>query len=535
MVLAASMAQTDAPDAGKTLTGKVIDALDQTGIADARVEVQGGKEAVQAETSTGPDGGFHIDLPSYGRYQVTTRKEGYSASLQENFVPIEYAEGKEAPAPVVLVLHRSSTIRGAVVSESDDRPLASFRVEPYRCIYLRGRREPIPEGWSRRATTKIGAGTFELAGLPPGEYFLEITSGSHPKAGESFADTNRMMWPAGDIDYAPGLSLSSGADLDVGKIKLRQSPLTGIDLEIASSACEDGRQYQVDINEITGRMSRVRASYRVSCPKAHLQLKLSPGKYQVSAVEQNQEEPKAAAISLEVTDRDAAVEILPQDRLSVAGRVALAETDNEEALQVVTKKLQIGLWSGIPGTTSEISVLPSSNSANVRPDGVFTATSYVTMRGGITEVETWGLPAGYYVKKLVYNGSDLPGRQFALNADALQHNLRIILSNQGASFHGQVRDQMNRPVSQSKILLVPWPADSGSGYPADVHEATADASGAFSFSGLRPEDCRVVAVRASARERLEQPGRLMSVLSEAKSINLQQGQNLSMDLTLAEQ
>jgi hypothetical protein len=263
-------------------------------------------------------------------------------------------------------------------------------------------------------------------------------------------------------------------------------------------------------------------------------LKLSPGKYQVTAIEEDRESPKAGVAIVEVAERDTQLELLPQSQQTVSGRVTLAETGNEDAFRTLAKKLQIRLWSGPADGPSEISVLPPARPASVEPGGAFTTSSYPTMSGGKTEVETWGLPAGYYVKEVVYNGARIPGRRFALNAAAPEHTLKVVLSDQGAAFRGQVRDQSDKPVAQSKVLLVPWPADPATGYPADVYEATTDASGTFSFTGLRPQDYRAIAVGYSGRTRLEEPGRLIGALSDAKSIALQQGQSATLDLTLTE-
>jgi hypothetical protein len=140
---------------------------------------------------------------------------------------------------------------------------------------------------------------------------------------------------------------------------------------------------------------------------------------------------------------------------------------------------------------------------------------------------------GFYIKELSYNGSTVASDVIRLSRSSMTQDLRVLLSAKSGTIMGNVGTDSGSAVGDARVLLVAWPARAVGQYPDGVRETTLDSDGRFRFEGLRPGIYRAVAVRAAARERLEEPGVLLAVLIEASNVEVGEAESKVLILSIA--
>lgn len=158
-------------DAGLPLSGSVLDgnrkpAPAYTLLVHRREGV--GRVMVVARSIVDPRGRFAVRVAK-GDYELVASANGWAPS------PRTHASA--GATDVELVLSSGAVLRGSVVDGADGKPIA----------YARVMREAGSTGGASTQPANIGTvtrpdGTFELAGVPPGRFSIEINAGDyHPK------------------------------------------------------------------------------------------------------------------------------------------------------------------------------------------------------------------------------------------------------------------------------------------------------------------------------------------------------------------
>jgi len=122
------------------------------------------------------------------------------------------------------------------------------------------------------------------------------------------------------------------------------------------------------------------------------------------------------------------------------------------------------------------------------------------------------------VKEVRYNGARAADGVFAVYGGALDQKLEIEVADKPAGLTGTVKDG-DHAVGEAHVVLVRWPVN-----PQDrrvsTTTTTADADGKFQLMGLVPAEYRYFAIRAAAKDKLQEPYVMDGLLQSAKKITL---------------
>jgi hypothetical protein len=263
------------------VNGRVVDAVANTGVAGATVEVMNGRgDGASQKLRTAADGSFQLSLPPAARFLVQVSVAGYAPVN-----PITSFSTRPEPGEqnLKLMVIRRAALRGTVIDEDTGKPIPNVRVWPKRVEYVRGSRELLlPEG----AVTAGADGAFSVDDLPPGDYIVELNA---PTAAQDSATLvreayPRTFWPgAGDLAGAVPFTLTPGGVIDAGALRLRKRELIALTVKILGETCQTGQFYDVELEEKYARSRFSAARVRVPCDGSGTIPNADPGEYWLRA------------------------------------------------------------------------------------------------------------------------------------------------------------------------------------------------------------------------------------------------------------
>jgi hypothetical protein len=165
----------------------------------------------------------------------------------------------------------------------------------------------------------------------------------------------------------------------------------------------------------------------------------------------------------------------------------------------------------IPGGTAPSASAPADGDGKLQLKGI-DLSDY--------RIHISGLKGLYCVKSMRYNGAAIGDNTLRLNANSPRHALEIELSDRPSGIVGRVVDG-DKQVGQPQVVLAPWPV-SGDLY-ASIFRTSGDEQGNFQFAGLAAGEYRAFAVTPENRDRLEEPGVLRGLLTNAAGIQVGEG------------
>ena len=338
-------------------------------------------------------------------------------------------------------------------------------------------------------------GEFYIDRLPAGEYVIEIEPQQNPDVREDGVTMGypRLLWP-GPLQTTSPLVLRPRREHSLGNIAIERTVLPVVSVRLAGTCVEDAK-YTINVIE-TEHASRItRATLDGTCGE-QASVALSPGQYDFVARRQTRSimvgGSEVGAVGISATSAKHNVQVPMSPFVRVTGSVEVSEGN---ASREVFAKLLIRIVPIGQRITGQVAVLPSMAPNPVWPDRRFSIAVYPPP-GGLVELQVSGLPRGYFLKEILYNGARVDA-QFPFNAYAASQELRVTLSNAAAAVHGLVQDNDGRLVSGAAVILTPWPMTLDANYPLDLLETRADASGVFGVS-LR-EAGRVSCCQCSGR------------------------------------
>jgi protocatechuate 3,4-dioxygenase beta subunit len=480
-------------------------------------------------TKTDLSGTFSLEVEQTEkpRFQVRLSKEGYLKRASS----IEAAKdsttaGSEGEAGGRYLLYRTNKISGRIADVELQQPAPGVKVSVLQGMWRLGQRLVIPAGG---AATTDADGRFQLTGLAPGEYFLEVQSSAGIDERITIAPSKedvekvelgytRSYWPGSDLNSAIPVVLTSGGDYEVGEIRLSKRPICRAHVSLLSAGCSAEEIVSVMLDQSGGGLYMTRARAQVPCNKEILITGLQPGPYQLEAVipGAQRDQRRTAHADIEAADRNLHIDLVLERGVDVAGKITVPS----EGTKAVLRKLKVGL-SPTTGLASA-----SDTPGTVDSGGVFNLVNYLARD---YRVEVSGLPEGLLVKQILYNGGLMADGILRLERDASSHSLTVVLSDKPATVFGQVAGR-DGPMKAARVVLV-----RGAARPDDAGFAPkmskADDRGGYRFGGIAPGEYRLFAVPPDTD--LNPQDVLQKLRSRAKQLKLDEGgvQNIALEVS----
>ena len=489
------------------------------------------------KAKTGPDGSFGFAPAQLGEYYVLATKDGYvnaNPSMRGLSNSATGTISKEGPvAEARLSVARPSQITGHLVDAESEKPLEKFRVTIQQDYYTRGRRFPMFGGGLGLTDDK---GRFVVK-VPPGDYLVELLPGITSNAVRSLAefttndlstvdtDFEQSYWDGGhDQGQALPASVGSNAIVDVGTLKVRRVPFYRVHVSHSAAGCSPNDEAVMNISNIPP--SGWNGSADITCGKDILIRGFAPGAYRLDISLRGPSFPTKSrlrgATTFQIVDKNLDLSVALIRGVDIVGKVVAAEGAVKPSFDKMTAYVK---------ATVEVPMM-DDGPALVDAKGLFRLENT-----NVTEQNLFvsGVPGGYYIQEVRYNGSPVRGNlawlTFELDGSAPSHTLEIVLDDKPAFVTGIVTDR-DRPVSQPLVVLARWPLPNAKAlWPLTT--ATGDAGGKYHFTGVAPGEYRILAVSPTLKDKLQMPNVLEPLLRTAKKIELgpRATQNLALELT----
>ena len=524
------------------IRGVVLEAGLSRPVSDAEVsywKVPGGSYAPALEftpgkalgrAKTGADGAFRFSPEELGNYYVRVTREGYvNAGRMSTSATVGLTESRPT-REIEFTLARPARITGQLMDEETGQPIQGRVVDVGQDYYTRGRR--LPMGGGRAVTDRSGRFSSEVT---PGDYLVRIGPGSgrlmekfsEDDLGLTDLDYPESFWSGGlDEDSAPAVPVPSGGWLELGLLQVKKKPFYRAHISLLGAVCEQGDRVSVTVTRVPPKWWQ--GVGVVPCSSEILIRGFAPGSYRVGVWIVGQPGTKGRAVlgvaDLQVVDRNVDAPVLMTDGVRVAGRILASEG----ALKPPLEKIRVSLLPEFRPTAGAIDSVAS-------PD----ATGHFALENmPVAEhrLRISGIPAGFYVKEVRYNGLALRGnpseQTLELDRSAPDHALEIEVDDKPAFLSGTVADR-GHPVNRPYVVLSRWPLSVPSAlWP--VPSATGDEDGKFQVAGLAPGEYRVLAVSSACSAELEKPNLLERLLARARKVELGPRGSVQVSLELTE-
>jgi hypothetical protein len=452
---------------------------DDTGkpAADAKAAAPKPKEPKRTYAASSDNAGkFRLEGIIPGDYFLQVKHAGFG---DQNYKPsravnaggrLHLTAGQEVhDVEFRLVPH--GAVSGTVVDEDGD-PLAGAMVSASMKSFSAGRRMLVPVD----SIQSNDRGEFRLGKLPPGHYYLsaELMNMNPmaavpppPKDGSPETGYVATYFPqATDVDAAEPLDVKAGADLPGFVIHMRKSRVVRVSGNVVGADGKPLAHTQIVL------MSGMRpGSMRMASADADGKFEIanvSPGTYTATTVRMTGSAPSMTMQTVVVPGEnltDVKLGTAPQG--SLQGRITVAG-DNKVALN--------GLMVMMDGTAGGIFIPPVGRADE---SGAFTVKK---VSPGSYEVNIRNVPAGSYLKSVLWNGKEQLGRAVDLSA-GVSGDLQVILGVDGGAFDAKVVED-DKPLNDATVVLLP--EDAASRSEASTRSESTDDSGHVAFQDVPP-------------------------------------------------
>ena len=475
--------------------------------------LNGGFKDVYLKTKTGNDGAFSFQVERYGVIMVKVEKPGYRA---ETLPPLTdqatITIDKDHPSrPLALHLSRPGVLTGRVIDEETRKPVAHVKLAAFQAAFSVGRRRFL--NWGDAVETD-GAGQFAIHNLSPAEYVVVIRPPSadearvvarfEPADAEAIDyDFERTWWPGGhDQDLAVPVPVAGGQTFDVGQIAVRKAPLYRAKAVFSSAACAPDLRVNLSFVVATADSLSTRGLGSVVCGQPFLLTGLGPGSYTIEAHTDGPFETlERGRLALDIKDKNIEVKSL----LARGVDVDLQVTPTEGSPKTDWSKVRVLLRPRGRGSYGNELPRMLDEEGRVHLDNVEVRECDFSLTG---------LPAGFYVKDLRYNGAAMPLTAVTISGAAMAHKIEIVVDNKPASLTGET-------VPGSRVILARLPLAANP--LLSLIPTLAGEDGRYQFSNLAPGEYRVFAIATEGIRKLNQPGVLDALIQTAAKVTLESG------------
>jgi hypothetical protein len=404
-----------------------------------------------------------------------------------------------------IQLTPTGTLTGRIFDESG-QPATGAPVELLRSVYnLQGKT------FQSVGTGMVDdRGEYRIFGVPPGRYYLSagnppgpirpIGRGVPSSAAGAARYENTFYPNVIDIEQAVPIEIRGGSETSMHmtiRRQLRTYHVSGKVIDAVTGAPPPAINITLAYRNLTG------GGGGFSSPNAYdpatgtfRMLNIAPGDYVVRAVEREQTPPVAARDAAGVEARRLAQAALAS--ASAPAHVTDADIDGLvltlRAGATATGRISVeGQPLSSLGSRDRMRLLvnpplPMLNQASpvaTTPDanGLF---QIVGLREGEYRVIINGIPQGFYVRSIEYDGEDILNKPFQFSGVG-GGSVSVVLRRGAAQVTGTVTDSQSRVVPGIPVMLIPANRQR-----IDLYRGTiADQSGRFSFVDFPPGQYRV--------------------------------------------
>lgn len=524
-------------NARSVVEGIVVESVAKSPVPQAAIQIRytkplDGSNIISAATVTGPAaladdaGRFRIEVPSPSEFYIVVQKDGFVPLEQRDAQVIKFTEKGESKSGIVLTLNVECAIEGRIYDPELEKPVAGLPVNAYAATTafpIRGR------------VTTDTEGHFRIGGLKPGRY---VVWAGPERSAEVRAPTKEERKPAYPLLFFPGtpdksaasmLDLLPGANLSLGDFRVARKTIPRVTGKIVRA---DGAPIQgvVPISYINKFSSGLGTLFRIAGKLENPSMfEFEPeeeGPFWLSAhiMGMTPATRLRGTLSLHMTDRDiddALLVLYPG--IAVTGTLASegAKPGVEDPLwKDVQKDLRIDISSfGVGRIADEPPIIVDRRAGKWTTQGIYP---------GVSIVRVLGIPAGYVVTSVTYNGVEAPHERVPLNVGAFAHDVKITVARVSNSISGAIAKE-GKPVSGALVLYIAEPLPDQYVDTKAPRVAQVDERGEYRISTLTPGWYRI-AVAGSVDEVDTTVGRLSS--SDCQRIEIGKTTNATLNFEL---
>jgi hypothetical protein len=287
-------------------------------------------------------------------------------------------------------------------------------------------------------------------------------------------------------------------------------------MSVDSASCAPGEMVQVSRVVRTGMFTSQTNSTDVPCRGEFLVTRLQPGTYwfEFRTGKRKLPEIERASVRVEVLDKNVEAKATLSRGIDIAGRFMVAKGSSKPDWKKIT--MLLAPYGAVP-VMSEIPAPPDE-------EGRF---QFVNAAAREYRFNVNGMPNGYYIKEIRYNGISQPAGSLTLTEGAVSQAIEVVVDDKPAAVTGKVKDGEG-----AQVLLVAWPP-SKMDVRTSTRSASADVDGKFQITNLAPGEYRCFAVGARVeRDKLEEPYVMDRMLAAAKKVTLEAGSAAVVELEL---
>ena len=509
-----------------SLRGKVVTADTGRPIRRAQVSLAGSDGGEPRTVSTNALGVFEVNELPAGRYTISVSKSGY-LRLQhgqrrpgEPGRPVELSDGQKIQN-LDLSLPKASAIIGRVTDELGD-PMPNASIFPMQWRYFRGEKRLVPVSGGGIFNRTDDTGQYRITGLEPGDYYVMAVTR------ESWTDEKT---PMEKIGFLPTYSGSTATPIEAARVRV----ILGQDAPIPDIAMVPGR-----VGTVTGTVvsssgaplagEQVGLSQEFQGPGASSSFGASgakvgadgsftirnvvPGTYKLtvrSAADPDRPAEFAAATIHFTGDDLAGIQIVTTPGATLRGRVL---TESGETL-ARDQKITI---SARPLDPSRSAPGPLQDNGRVKEDGTFEVAGVQ----GAVRITATGLPTGWYLRSVTYDGKDIADTPLDVRGGQQLDGFSVLLTRTLTEVRGTLLDPKGQ-VPDGSVVLFPEDAAQWAEDSRLIKRIRPDAAGAFAFRQVIPGNYLVAAVEYVRDGEFHDPAFLEGLREHARRVRVDDG------------
>lgn len=436
--------------------------------------------------TTDAAGKFRIENVDPGNYYLTAKHSGYG---DERYVPkgkyesdgqLHLSSGDQLTT-IEFKLVPHGAISGRVVDEDGD-PVPDGMVSAMSYSFSGGRRRLTPADTAQTNER----GEFRLGKLPPGHYVVGaerlaigamMETPAAPKDGSPETAYVLTYFPqTTDVAQAQVTDVKPASDIPGLVIHMQKSRVVRVKGKLAAADGTPIKSAQVMLMA-GARPGSMRMSM-VNNPEGKFELaNLAPGTYMAMVMQMGGDHGPAMTMQplIVSTENMENVKLGSSPEGKLQGRIVV----NGDAPGIVLKKIRITLVGA-----DAAPIMPAWG--QVAESGAFTIGK---VANAPYEVGISGVPAGAYLKSVIWSGHDMLGKTLDFTGGAAG-DLQVVLGVDGGQVEATVMHD-DKPAPDATVVLLP--ADPARRFGDTVHNETADAAGHVTFRDIAPGDYVVYA------------------------------------------